>query len=194
MNRRWAGVAIACAVLVAMAAAFWLWRPAPARPAPPAPTGVAPAAVSLAAPLTDRWMARLYLPDASDRLAVLELEVESGGSAAERARATLEALLAARPEAPLQPLFPTPVEPGKLLLGEDGTAYVDLRAAGSGNPPDSGSTVELLRVYSLVHTLLRNVPEIHRVVLLWNGIQRTSLAGHVDTAHALGLRPELEAR
>jgi len=194
VNRRWAGVAIACAVLIAAATAFWLWLPARARPASPAPALVAPAAVPLAAPLTERWMARLYLPDAGDRLAVLAQEVESGGSAAERARAALDALLAARPEAPLQPLFPAPVELGKLLLAEDGTAYVDLRAAGSGDPPESGSTVELLRVYSPVHTLLRNVPEIHRVVLLWNGIQRTSLAGHVDTAHALGLRPELEAR
>ncbi len=194
MNRRWAGVAVACALLIATTAAIWLWRRAPPRSTPAAPAVAAPAAAPLAAPPTERWMARLFLPDAGDRLAVLEHEVESGGGAVERARAALDALLAARPEAPLQPLFPTPVELGKLLLAEDGTAYVDLRAAGSSDPPDSGSTVELLRVYSPVHTLLRNVPEIHRVVLLWNGIQRTSLAGHVDTAHPLGLRPELEAR
>ena len=37
-------------------------------------------------------------------------------------------------------------------------------------------------------------PRIERVVLLWNGVQRESLAGHVDTGHPLVLRPELEAR
>jgi hypothetical protein len=80
-----------------------------------------------------------------------------------------------------------------VLLLEDGTLVADLRSAESADPPSSGSTVETLRVYSLVHTLLRNIPEAKQVVLLWNGRQRPSFAGHVDTAHALRLRPELES-
>ncbi|MBP9825123.1 MAG: hypothetical protein KBF21_12930, partial [Thermoanaerobaculia bacterium] len=59
-------------------------------------------------------------------------------------------------------------------------------------PPQSGSTVELLRIYAVVHTVLRNVAEANRVVLLWNGVQRSSLAGHVDTGHPLRLRADLE--
>ena len=60
-------------------------------------------------------------------------------------------------------------------------------------PPQSGSTLELLRIYAVVHTVLRNVEEANRVVLLWNGVQRPSLAGHVDTGHPLRLRVDLEA-
>ena len=74
---------------------------------------------------------------------------------------------------------------GRLLV-QGGTAYVDLRPAdGAGDPPPAGSNTELLRVYSLVHTLARNVPEIERVVLLWNGTQRAGFPGHVDTGHPL---------
>jgi hypothetical protein len=42
--------------------------------------------------------------------------------------------------------------------------------------------------------VVRNEPSVERVVLLWNGTQRRSLSVHVDTGHALGPRPELEAR
>ena len=89
-------------------------------------------------------------------------------------------------------MFPGPVEIGKVIPLADGTMVIDLRSEAA-DPPPSGSTVELLRVYSLVHTVLRNVPEVTQVVLLWNGNQRRSFAGHVDTSRPLRVRTELEA-
>ncbi|KAB2965787.1 MAG: GerMN domain-containing protein, partial [Thermoanaerobaculia bacterium] len=98
---------------------------------------------------------------------------------------------AARPEAPRGALFPAPVRVDRLIL-VDGTAYVDLRPEDGGEPPSTGSTLELLRVYSIVHTLVRNVPEVRQVVLLWNGVQRRGFPGHVDTARPLVPMASLE--
>jgi len=83
-----------------------------------------------------------------------------------------------------------------LFLDVDAGTYRegDLRADDGGAPPASGSALELQRVYAIVHTVLRNVPDVSHVVLLWNGVQRLSLSGHVDTGHALSLMPALEAR
>jgi hypothetical protein len=69
-----------------------------------------------------------------------------------------------------------------------------LRSADGAEPPGAGSTLEMQRVYAIVHTVLRNEPGLSGVVLLWNGVQRSSLSGHVDTTRPLVLRPELELR
>ncbi len=203
MNRRWPAILIAVAALTAIAAFVWLARgpsgrrgelPPSAAPAPPADAAPAPAAAN-GGETAEHWTATLFLPTVEDRLAPREVEIASGGTAVERARAVIESLLATRPETPLVAPFPPTVALGKLLLSDDGTAYVDLRpASAEEEPPASGSQVELLAVYSVVHSLLRNVAEAHRVVLLWSGTQRVSLSGHVDTGHPLTLRPELEAR
>ena len=48
-----------------------------------------------------------------------------------------------------------------------------------------GLREELLAVYSLVNSLTANNLGIDRVVLMWNGEQRPTFAGHVDTSRAL---------
>ena len=40
-------------------------------------------------------------------------------------------------------------------------------------------------VYSLVDTVVANVPQIQRVALLWNGTQRETFSGHLDTSQPL---------
>ena len=84
----------------------------------------------------------------------------------------------------------------------DGVAYVDLTTVGvdsgtgsaagtAGRPavflerPAMGLTEELLAVYSLVNSLTANNLGIDRVVLMWNGEQRPTFAGHVDTTRPL---------
>jgi hypothetical protein len=142
-------------------------------------------------PPTAPWSARLWLPGEQERLVAAAVELESAEEARARAAAVLEALLAARPEPPAAPLFPEPVGVAKLLLVE-GTAYVDLRPRSGGEPPSSGSSDELMRVYAIVHTLVGNVPEVRQVVLLWNGVQRRGFPGHVDTGRPLVPLPALE--
>lgn len=183
MSRRAAAFVLAGALLVLVLAALWaVRRGAARRPAPSASTEAAPQ--SAPAEATESWTATLWLPSESGGLASGTAAVVSGAESRARAEAVLAALLAARPEAPLGPVFPGPVHIGRLML-VDGTAYVDLRPEDGGEPPSTGSTLELLRVYSIVHTLVRNVPEVRQVVLLWNGVQRRGFPGHVDTARPL---------
>ena len=117
----------------------------------------------------------------------------SASGARARATGVVAALLSVAPAEPRVAVFPAGVRLGKLLLLEDGTVIVDLRTDPIAEPPPSGSTVEQLRIYAVVNSVLRNVEEAKRVVLLWNGVQRPSLAGHVDTGRPLRLRADLEA-
>jgi hypothetical protein len=205
MNRRWAGALIAVAAIVLVVGAYRLLsdrgggtaasapeRGSSASTVPADSAAAAPASPAALAEESERWSAALYFPAANDRLVPETHEIAGGSSPRERAARVLAALLATAPSAPRVPLFPSAVEVGSVLLNEDGTLYVDLRSA-EADPPPSGSKVEMLRVYALVHTVLRNIPEAKQVVLLWNGRQRPSFAGHVDTARALRARGDLEA-
>jgi hypothetical protein len=182
VSRRAAALVIAGALLVIALGAAWALRrrAAPATPPVPEPAAVAPAAPEPAV----SWTATLWLPAEDGRLAPEPAPLSSGTGARARAEAVLAALLAARPAPPRGAPFPGAVRLGRLILVE-GTAYVDLRPEDGGEPPSTGSTLELLRVYSIVHTLARNVPEVRQVVLLWNGAQRRGFPGHVDTARPL---------
>jgi len=80
--------------------------------------------------------------------------------------------------------LPAGVTVADAFVDAQGVAYVDL-AAKEPAPPASGSDLELLRVYSLVDSVLANEPRARSVVLLWNGAQRITFAGHVDTSAPL---------
>ena len=62
---------------------------------------------------------------------------------------------------------------------------VDLEMPGESAHPDWGSRQEMLAVYSLVDTVLLNLPDIKAVTLLRNGQQPKTFAGHIDTTHPL---------
>jgi spore germination protein GerM len=66
-----------------------------------------------------------------------------------------------------------------IYITPDRTCYVDLSEAVRKNHP-GGSKSELLTIYSLVNSLVLNVPEIARVQILIEGNQAPTLAGHVD--------------
>ena len=188
MSRRAATLLVAAAALVLLLGLFlWVRRRESQPPVPPP----LPAARTEPAADAESWVATLWLPSESGKLASESATVRSGAEAERRAEAVLAALLAARPAAPRAAVFPATVVPGRIVLA-GGTAFVDLRPEDAGEIPAAGSTLEMMRVYSIVHTLARNVPEIERVVLLWNGVQRPGFPGHVDTGRALVPIPALE--
>jgi hypothetical protein len=135
--------------------------------------------------------AELYFPTGNGLLAIEPRPLALSGDTATQVRALLTALLEGPREEGLAPLFDTPVTLLEVYLDADGTAFADLGAADQEAPPAIGSTEELQVVYSLVNTVALNVSGVHRVVLLWNGHQRETWAGHVDTARPLSPRPEL---
>lgn len=127
----------------------------------------------------------LYFPAADGGLRAEPRELRVTAAPKDRIRKVVEALLAG-PQAPglLRPM-PEGVTLGSVQLGPDGIAYVDLRWPDSPDPPPGGSTEEIQRVYSVVDSIVLNVPQASRVVLLWNGVQRETFSGHLDLSRPL---------
>jgi spore germination protein GerM len=207
MSRRAAGWVLAAALLLVIGGLAWWWQAgrgggrAARRGADEGAAGAA----------TERHAFDLYFPASGGGLRGERRELQVSESPKDRIRKVLEALLAgpaAAPAAAPRPSstgaaaaaaaaapgaspaglvrpFPPEVKLGSVELSADGTAFVDLRWPDREDPPESGSTEEIQRVYSLVDSLALNVPQVNRVVLLWNGTQRITFSGHLDTSRPL---------
>ena len=75
------------------------------------------------------------------------------------------------------------IPPGTILravyITEDGICYADVSAEIKENHP-GGVQSELLTLYSLVNSLILNIPEIKAVKILIDGYESMTLAGHID--------------
>ena len=157
--------------------------------------------VELVAP-GEAFLATLCFPSSDGLLRCDERPIRAEDSAEETAAVIVDALIAG--PGPIEELLPALPAEVRLLAVEllDGVAYVDLTTAagdsgtgeGAGTAgrsvlvlerPAMGLTEELLAVYSLVNSLTANNLRIDRVVLMWNGEQRSTFAGHVDTTRPL---------
>jgi hypothetical protein len=155
--------------------ALWWWLQGRTDGGPeggPAGSATKPAAVPF----------ELWVPDGIG-LRVERRELEVTAAPKDRIRRISETLLTPRPDGVR--LFPEGVALAGVQLSQEGTAYVNLVWEGHEEPPPSGSTEEMQRVYSLVNSIVTNVPEARRVTLLWNGLQRPTFAGHLDTSRPL---------
>jgi hypothetical protein len=180
MTRRIAlALAAALAALIVIVVAYWLFSGSAAddltgpteatlEPETPVPTGEA----------------ILYFPGQRDKLYAERraLSVELEGEA--KIRRVVTELLRGPDSEELYPVLPSELEIGGVSLDANGILFLDLSSK-AGSLRGMGSTSEMLAVYSLVNTVLVNQPEARAVVLLWNGRQQPSLAGHVDTTRPL---------
>ncbi len=64
-------------------------------------------------------------------------------------------------------------------VAKDGAAYVDFTAEIRDRHP-GGSSSELMTIYSIVNSLVMNIPEIRSVKILIDGQESMTLAGHID--------------
>jgi hypothetical protein len=79
-----------------------------------------------------------------------------------------------------------------LYITPDNVCYVDLSEAVRSQHP-GGSNSELLTIYSVVNSLILNIPQIKQVKILIGGNESSTLAGHIDLqdplrAHLLIIR------
>lgn len=126
----------------------------------------------------------LYYP-AGEGLRSEKRELEVTAAPKDRIRKIVSTLLTGPISGGAVRPFPEGVILGSVLIGGDGTAYLDLRWDGHDDPPAAGSSEEMQRVYSIVDSITANVPEVERVVLMWNGVQRDTFSGHLDTSRPL---------
>lgn len=143
--------------------------------------------------LEESFTANLYFPDGGVQLHPESRELPAKEAIEERIATLIEALLAGpRDDRFLAPL-PGEVILRKVYLIDRTTVFLDLASPNGEPPPASGSQRELLTVYSLVNTVLLNTEGPERVVLLWNGQQPATFAGHLNTARPLAANSRLIA-
>jgi hypothetical protein len=185
MNRRAVAFILGLALALLAGGALWWWLQArgDGRGAQGGPAG----ADGKAAPVPFE----LWVPDGIG-LRVERRELQVTAAPKDRIRKIAETLLAPRPDK--SRLFPEGVALSGVQLSQEGTVYLNLVWEGHEDPPASGSTEEMQRVYSLVNSITTNVPEARQVVLLWNGLQRATFSGHLDTSRPLAPMPALRTR
>jgi hypothetical protein len=133
----------------------------------------------------------LYFPGAGGKLVREARDIEGSSDPSKLAAGIVAALLEGpRSDQSFRP-FPEEVEIGEVHVTSDGVAYVDLQSRTSVSPPVEGSTAELLTLYSLVNSVVENVPGARSLVVLWNGRQPRTFGGHIDTSRPLLPAPGL---
>ncbi len=105
-----------------------------------------------------------------------------------QARAALAALFEDQ-RAPLEPVL-RDIRLRELYLDGSGTAYIDL-ALGPQKDVRASAWEEQLAIYALVNTLLQNFEEIKQVMLLLDGREAQTLAGHMDLSRTFTKRMDL---
>ncbi len=181
------------AILAGLVALVSWQRDAPAG-AEPETTGTVTTAIDEDPAAGEVLAADLYFPDTGGRLQAERREVPASAEVTERISAVVETLLDGPSGSGMRPPLPGNVSVRRVYLAEDGLAFLDLESPEGAPPPASGSLREMLTVYSLVNTVLLNFEEIEEIVLLWNGRQLTTFAGHLDTMRPLAVNNELIAQ
>lgn len=77
----------------------------------------------------------------------------------------------------LLPSIPKDTKLQEVFESTDGTLFVDFSSAISVNHP-GGTVNEQATIYSIVNSLLFNLPEVHQVKILVGGMEQETLAGH----------------
>lgn len=83
------------------------------------------------------------------------------------------------PREGLAPTIPVETALRAFYATQGGIAFVDVTEAVTENHP-GGTRSELMTIYSIVNSLVLNIPEIDTVKILIGGREALTLAGHVD--------------
>jgi hypothetical protein len=146
-----------------------------------------PETVTAAPESPDAPEAILVFPDRQGRLVPVRRPLVLSDDPETRIRQLLLALLAGPGDEALAAPFGEEVTLGTVDLDARGVVYVDLVSEALPDPPAGGSQVEMQRVFSVVDTVLLDDGPARVVVLLWNGRQRSTFGGHVNTGQPLGI-------
>jgi hypothetical protein len=136
------------------------------------------------------WKATLYFGDERSDFLIPEFRtVTSSGDPVEKARVLVQELI----QGPTAKGIRTLPRQTKLIgvkTGVNGLLSLNFSPELIQYHP-GGSTAELITVYSIVNTVTANIPEVLKVLLLINGSQVETIAGHIDCSAPFYQRREL---
>ena len=134
---------------------------------------------SVGIPQSQKTPAHLYFADASNRYLISEARaLVHSEDPLDFGRVIIEALIEG-PKGQLGRTLPAETKLRALHITRTGVCYADLTTDVREMYP-GGSQSELLTVYSIVNSLILNVPAIEKVKILIDGKEAATLAGHVD--------------
>ena len=193
MSRRAAGALVGAAALLVLALLLLRSGDEEEGLAEPGPGAIAEVEIT-AGESGDLPLVQLYFPNDSGSLSAESQALEPWSSTEEGARILVEAVLVGPQSETLNAPLPEGTTLGVTHLSDSAFLYVDLVSTEHPRPPVSGSRMELTSVYSLVDSVLLNLPEVEAIVLLWNGRQLPTFAGHLDTSLPLRADADLVRR
>ena len=132
-----------------------------------------------AASSTQTTLVHLYFSDKDEQFLMAENRVLKISEDPEFfARSIMEALIKG-PQQGLARTLPAESAVRAIFTTSEGICFVDLTSAVTERHP-GGIQAELLTIYSIVNSLVLNVPKIKAVKILINGNEAVTLAGHID--------------
>ena len=124
-------------------------------------------------------LAHLYFSDPNNQFLIAEeRSLKHPDNPAFFARRIVEALIKG-PQQGLVRTIPQKTKIRAIYVTQEGICYVDMTSTIADQHP-GGIKSELLTVYSIVNSIVLNVPEVEAVKILINGSEATTLAGHID--------------
>jgi spore germination protein GerM len=128
---------------------------------------------------SDKFVVHLYFSDKSNSfLTAEERNLFHSDNPVEFAKIIIEALIDG-PRRGHMRTIPAGTTIRALYVTRDGTAYVDISNPIKDSHP-GGIKTELFTIYSIVNSLILNIPEIDAVKILIGGREAMTLAGHID--------------
>lgn len=134
----------------------------------------------------------LFFPSENDDYLHPEFREISVGPPEVEAQEIIQELIAGSKEGYLSPL-PAQARIRQVFITADGTAYVDFSREVVERHP-SGSAAELTTIYSVVNSLIHNIPTIKQVFFLIEGSERETLSGHINLNRPFAPMPSIVAR
>jgi sporulation and spore germination protein len=153
--------------------------PAPAAPAPTASPEASPEEPSFTSEQNRREVTLFFQEATSEYLGPEKRKIFLTTSITDQAKQIVVELITGPLEKQLLPTLPPQTRLRGLYLDRAGTAFVDLSSEVADFHP-GGTNEEIATIFSLVDSLVYNLPEIKRVHILVNGEERDSLKNHLD--------------
>jgi len=138
----------------------------------------------------EKAQVNLYFADDQNVYLISEQRsVSHPSDPAEFGRVIIEALIKG-PRGGLVRTIPEEAYLKAFYIVKDGASYADFTPAIREKHP-GGSSSELMTIYSIVNSLVTNIPEIRTVKILIDGQESMTLAGHIDLRFPLKVNTAL---
>ena len=132
-----------------------------------------------ATPHADKGIVQLYFSDKENSFLIAEERKLSHGDNPAQFGQTIITALIQGPTEGLMRTIPVGTKLLALFVAPDGTAYLDLTSTLKDAHP-RGIQSEQMTIFSIVNSLILNIPEINAVKILIDGRESITLAGHID--------------